>query len=206
MEQFNASLSDLEWNDVLECDDVNLSYKKFSERFSKVFNETCPIVKLNTTRKNHKPWMSSGLNNACKKKNYLYKQFLKYRTEQAEIKYKKYKNKLTSILRSAEQIHYSKKLLQHKGDLKMTWKILNEITQRKKKVNNNSPRFNSEGNIISDGKEISNGCIDFFTNVGPKLANKIKSCPDNNYNKFLSNSITNSIYLNPVTEDEIMKI
>ena len=40
--------------------------------------------------------------NACKKKNMLYKQFLKNRTIERETKYKKYKNKLTAIFRYSE--------------------------------------------------------------------------------------------------------
>ena len=36
-----------------------------------------------------KPWMTNGLKNACRKKNLLYKEFLKTRTDVSEEKYKK---------------------------------------------------------------------------------------------------------------------
>ncbi len=44
------------------------------------------------------PWMSKGLQNACKKKNALYRNFIKQKTREAENKYMKYKNKLTNII------------------------------------------------------------------------------------------------------------
>ena len=54
--------------------------------------------------------MTNGLKNACRKKTLLYKEFLKKRDKESEIKYKKYKNKLVSILRVAEK-NYFRELL-----------------------------------------------------------------------------------------------
>ena len=45
--------------------------------------------------------------NACKKKNLLYKAFLKSRAKEAEFKYKTYKNKLVRIMRSNKIKFYS---------------------------------------------------------------------------------------------------
>ena len=59
-----------------------------------------------------KPWMTNGLVNSCKKKNRLYKMFLKIPNLQNETLYKDYKNKLTSIMRKAEK-KYCIKLLQY---------------------------------------------------------------------------------------------
>jgi len=203
---FDDKLGQLDWSNILNTDDVNMAYKKFHKKFTDVYNETCPVVKLKLRRKNHKPWITASLSNACKKKNLLYKQFLKYRTEESQLKYKNYKNRLTSILRSSEKLYYADKLVKYKNDLKMTWRTLNEITQRKKKKKSNVNEFKSEDNIITDDKEIANCFVNFFTNIGPKLAEKIDKCPGRNYSNFLSNSVVNSMYLSPVTEDEIIKI
>ena len=56
--------------------------------------KNCPVRE--DSRKNrhkNKPWISKGLHNACKKKNTLYREFVKHRIKEAENKYKKYKNK-----------------------------------------------------------------------------------------------------------------
>lgn len=52
---------------------------------------------IKKTAYNDCPWLTKGLKNACKKKNALYRNFIRKRTKEAEDKYKKYKNKLTSI-------------------------------------------------------------------------------------------------------------
>ena len=61
---------------------------------------------INKDRDRHL-WFTNGLRNACHKKNKLYKDFLKKRTFETELKYMNNKNKLTSIMRFSE-----KKILQ----------------------------------------------------------------------------------------------
>lgn len=39
---------------------------------------------------------------ACKKKNQLYEEYIKHQTKEKEDKYKKYKNKLTDIMREIQ--------------------------------------------------------------------------------------------------------
>ena len=86
-----------------------------------------------TSRKEFKPWFTKGLKNACKKKNNLYTKFLQYNNPKSLEKYKRYKNKLTKILRSCEKMYYDKILEQQKKNVKGTWNILNKIIGKKEK-------------------------------------------------------------------------
>ena len=58
------------------------------------------------------------------KKNDLYKQFLKKRCNETEQCYKKYKNRLTTILRNAEREYYRKLLENQKQSCRETWNFL----------------------------------------------------------------------------------
>ena len=54
---------------------------KFMVEFMRLFIKCCPL-RENCMKQNEipkKPWLSRGLVNACHKKNYLYRQFLKHR-------------------------------------------------------------------------------------------------------------------------------
>ena len=57
---------------------------------------------------------------------------------------------------------------------------------------------------VTNINEIANGFNDFFANTGPKLANKIKT-PDPNKTiyDYLPNSMEKTIFLQPVTQDEV---
>ena len=51
---------------------------------------------LNSFRK---PWLTKNLLRSINKKNKLYKQYLRHRSNEKLLKYKTYKNKLTNLLR-----------------------------------------------------------------------------------------------------------
>ena len=146
-----------DWQAVLENTNVNASYDLFLSKYQEVFHQCCPLKRVKVNEVSiKKPWLTKGLINACKKKNSLYKSVLKYRTDQAKMKYKQYKNKLTSILRLAEKHFYCNKLALCKNDTKQTWKILNDITRRKLKTDKRQNEFRSNGKLITDTKLISN--------------------------------------------------
>ncbi len=90
--------------------------------------------------------------------------------------------------------------------MKETWKILNNLLGRNKRANLPDFLTDKKGKKITDPTEIANNFNDFFTNIGTKLADQITP-PDNEYvsplNSFNQN---NSIFLNPTTTDEIIKL
>jgi len=68
-------------------------------------NNYFPLKKAKPSRFKtiHKPWLSVSLLKSCKKNNKLYKNYLNTGSPDLLKKYSKYKNKLTDILRKAEQ-------------------------------------------------------------------------------------------------------
>ena len=107
------------------CRSGHCIYAEFLSIFSEQYNICCPVktIRAQVARRD-KPWITNGLKNACRKKNRLYKIWLHSQTPAAESRYKIYKNKLTSILRTAEKEHYSKLLSDAiYGNIKDTWKM-----------------------------------------------------------------------------------
>ena len=79
----------------------------FLSIFTSLYNNNCPIRQYSRKHKySDRPWITKGLQNACKKKNTLYREFIKERTKEAENKYKKYKYKLISIIRKSSKEYY----------------------------------------------------------------------------------------------------
>ena len=117
-----------------------------------------------------KPWITNGLKNACRKKNRLHKIWLHSQTPAAESRYTNYKNKLTSILRTAEKEHYSKQLSDAKGNIKDTWKILNAAMNKKKSSTEFPTHFELNGTNIVNKQIIADEFNKCCVNVGPNLA------------------------------------
>jgi arsenate reductase-like glutaredoxin family protein len=134
----------------------------------------------------------------------LYKKYLNNKSADLLEKYKRYKNKLISILRFAEKNYFSNKLLEAKNNLSKTWRVINNITNRTTSTKSINEIVVSD-QIIDDPMVIANKFNNFFVNVGLDLAKKIS--PGNKSPiDFLEGNYINSIFLNPTTDEEIEDI
>ena len=104
--------------------------------------------------------------------------------------------------RIAKKSYYKSKFQESQGNIRQTWKLINEITNENKPSSELPDNFMKDDNIITDSNEIANNFNDYFVNVGPKLADKIP--PSNvNFSSYLPASNQDSIFLDPITENEV---
>ena len=172
MYDFRTKLSATDWTDVLTAPCTSTKYSYFINTIDTLHNKCFPLTKVKVNPiKDSKLWITSTLLNSIKRKNNLYKQYLNNKSDITLGKYKKYKNKLTSILRLAEKNYFSNKLLEAKNNLSQTWQIINNITNRttsKKSVD----QILDDGSIIDDPQTIAEKFNNFFLNIGSNLAKK----------------------------------
>lgn len=103
---FRNDLLKQDWKEV-SVDEVT-AYDSFLNCCLSLYDKHCPtVLHRHTCSYDKTPWITKGLQNACKKKNKLYRDFIISRTEAAEKRYKLYKNKLTKILRQAKKEYYN---------------------------------------------------------------------------------------------------
>ena len=100
-----------------------------------------------------------------KKKNLLYKRFLTSRSSMSEIRYKTYKNKLTSTLRYCEKQYYSDLLKINKNNMKETSKIINDLVKKNLPQGYLTRQFIKIGSIISGNMNIAEHFNSFFANI-----------------------------------------
>ena len=97
----------------------------------------------------------------------------------------------------AKSKFYRKKIEKCKANCKALWKVINEITSRKKKVQTFMKKLKlSDGRIIIDPTMIVNELNSFFVNVGPNLASKISES-SKSFNSYLRNGPSESFVLFP---------
>ena len=109
-------------------------------------------------------------------------------------------------MRLSEKHYFDKLLEEHKNNTKGTWKILNNIIGKKKKMNNYPDTFKHNNKIFKSKQEISNGFNDFFVNIGPDLANNINVPDDIDITEYLEEKQVSSLFLKPTNEEEILAI
>jgi len=89
--------------------------------------------------------------------------------------------------------------------MQKTWKLLKQIIgkQTKKQV---CKEFDEQNVMITNPKSIAKGFNNFFVNIGPNLANKIKQKSNKRAEDYLNDiNMTESLFLKPVTEYELIE-
>ena len=194
--KFKDELQTVNWSEVRDSSDPSSAYDVFLRKYTDIYNKCFPLKKVKI--KNNgltKPWISKALLKSIKKKNILYRRFLSNPTSTREISYKNYKNKLSSTLRATKRNYFEKKFEECKSNMKSTWRLLNEVIN-KRKSRNSVQSFFIDDKEITDPMEIANHFCEFFTNIGPNLAKMIPSSTSS-FRSFLSGSFINSIFLEP---------
>ena len=132
--------------------------------------DTCfPLKKLKGKNQSRKPWLSKGLLKSVKSKGKLYKQYLTDPSSQKKALYKEYRNKLNHSLKIAKRLYYGKKLNESKNNLRATWRVLNDlINKRKPKVKSNTT-FKAENQEISDPVGYCKQILSIFFQYRAKL-------------------------------------
>ena len=204
LSNFNDQLKAIDWSFLGESSDPNSSYNSFLKVFSDTYDKCCPLKMIKRKRYlSHKPWLSKGLLKSIRSKNKLYKQFLRNPSVANEA-HKNYKNKLNHSLRIAKKSFYEKKLSEVKSITRATWRLLNEILNRKTSKVKLVSTFKIDGKDISDPLTIANKFCEYFSNIGPSLAKGITST--SSHRAFLSGTFVQSIFLAPATKNEILTI
>ena len=96
-----------------------------------------------------------------------------------------------------------KKIEQAKSNAKCTWRVLNEIINKKQNVKRYPSNFKINNQCVSDPSQIAEHL--FFSNIGPNLAHKIPRSPTS-HRSFLSGNFANSIFFDTTSESEIIEI
>ena len=206
LHKINENVSNINWSSFLD-EDPNMAYNNFVDEYSRVYNACFPlkVIKGKLPNRFSSPWLSPGLLKSINKKNRLYKEFIRSPTSSSERRYKTYKNKLNHLIRIAKCQHYDTKLESAKNDLRTTWKLLNEVINKRKSKSPLPSSFQSEGKTITDPVEIADRFCKYFTNIGPNLA---KAIPDVNssFRSFLGDDNHPPITLKPTDTRKLESI
>ena len=101
-----------------------------------------------------------------------------------------YKNILNRVIRNAKSQYWNSKFTQSKNNIKQTWTNIKNILHIPKKQNLPSS-FQIDNQMCNDPMKISNAFNNYFSNIGPKLADKIKTT--NNYTDYMQNQLPSNL-------------
>ena len=128
-------------------------------------------------RTSKSPWITPQL-----KKRMHYKDVLKVKAIRSGnacdwLMFKKCHNAVNNEIKQAKEQFFKNALRENKGNSRMTWRIINELTSRK--IHSSYVKeIKLDNNSISDPRELSFVFNDHFSSIGLKLINAIQNNSD----------------------------
>ena len=130
-----------------------------------------------------------GILKSIKTKNMIYKQLRQTKPKNTEefeplkVRFKRFHKILSQSIQEAQRTYYLTTFERFKHDIKQTWTIINDTLQRKKK--NYLPSvFSHKGKVLKESNIIANEFNQYFTDIGPSLANQINA--NHNFKGYLN--------------------
>jgi hypothetical protein len=116
-----------------------------------------------------------------------------------------YNKILKKSIRQAKSTYYENCFYKFKNDIKQTWSVIKDIMSKTRKTKELPKYFMLDTVCLTDAKTIADGFNNFFTNIGPELANKITPPQDKSYQTYLSDIIDCQFKFQLVTSETVGK-
>jgi hypothetical protein len=108
-------------------------------------------------------------------------------------------------LKSSKKSFYIKYFNNNLNNIKNTWKGIKEVINIKSTSHNAPTQLNLNENIITDHTTVSNIFNNYFISVNKKLHSQIRPIK-HKFRDFLNMPNTNSLFIDPVSEDEVSNL
>ena len=204
-------LRSVNWLEVLNDEDVNSAWTKFSVLFLKVIDEIAP-VKTVRLKQNSEPWFSGEILDLISRRDKAWIKFRKNNSEENFKNYKQLRNLAQYSVKKAKKEFVKSEINENQNSPKKIWKILKNLgmpSKTKSGCSNIGLRKESD-EICFDTKFVADRFNNFFCNIASKLLEKLP------YRRFDEDKIVEfyqkqsvklkSFSLNVVTDTEIEKL
>ena len=197
----NAFVHDMEnvnWEDIVHHDNIDDVLEDFENKFLKITNQHAPLKKKRVRQK-QSPWLTVELINEMRKRDYLKKKACKSNSTEIWTEFKNKKNKVNIMIKKCKQNYFSEQL--NTKNTKKIWENLRNIVPSKSK-NTDINNIKTEEGIKSNPYDIANALNEYFSTIGPKLA---ESIPKGNDNDIMTSdqSIINKFNFSQIDEEYI---
>ena len=184
--------------------DANESFDMFIDVMTNSINKFAPFRSL-TKREiklKAKPWITPNISKLIRKKNRLYKKFVRSKSNADQRAFKVFSNHLNHMKEQSKRHHYDNVINNSSKNSKLIWKTVNDIVNLKDKKGTDIKLITTQdGKSISDPTRISEEFNTFFASIGQSTSNSLTSNVPFSLSHIPNNS--KSFFLKPFTAREI---
>ena len=203
--QFRTSLSEVNWEDLLNVDDTDEAYDIFYNKLLQIYEASFPLKQISRKRAKDKPWITDALKKSINHKNMLYRKKCKKPTQENIQTFITYRNRLSSCLEQAEINYYDEIFSDRQTGIKSFWKTFGQtLNPGKKKKSAHLQKLIIGDEEIRGDQNIADKMNTHFCNVGRNINRKLPNIAGS-FTNYLKNQIRHTFFLSPVIEQEISR-
>ena len=179
---FLSDLSEVDWEGLVsQARDIDEAVNGWTRMFSLILEKHAPTLHRRVSDK-FTPWLNSSYFKLVKTRDKLKIKAVRSNSKLLMQSYRQIRNKANNLNRQLKREYFSEKITQFQGDLKKTWKTINQIINKKSSTTFVAS-LKVDGENISDSAKIASSMNEFFCTIGDRLSKKIPDKP----NPLLSN-------------------
>ena len=123
---------ELEYSSVFVADaqDIDDAVRKWTQIFSLILEKHAPTLRRRVSDK-YTPWLNADYFKLAKTRDKLKTRAVKTNSKLLMESYKQIRNRLNNLNTQLKREYFSEKITQFQGDLKKTWKTINQVINKK---------------------------------------------------------------------------
>ena len=188
--------------------DVNNNFEKFLSDLNTLTNKHAPLRWQNRkeVKLKNKPWINNRILKMMRIRVRILQRLKKHQTSDNLKLYKKFRNRVSNELKDSKARYFRDYFSTNSQNMKKMWSGIKSIISHKPPI---SPSINKikgkDGSVTSDPSRMSNIFNDYFVNVADNITTTIPKTLKSPLS-YLSNRISNSLFLTPVTSIEVIDL
>ena len=150
---FLSDLASVDWSAIVyNSDDVDSAVCQWSRTLSNIIEKHAPLRERRVTER-FSPWITPGLKQLLRARDKLKTSSVRAKSQLLMDAYKQMRCKANNLNRKLKREHFSSKIESNKGNIKETWKTINQLVNKSSKTTEIST-IRVGDRVISDPTEI----------------------------------------------------
>ena len=208
---FVDKLRNVNWFDVLNCENVDMAWSKFKKLFIDVIDTVAPVKEVRLKYKSE-DWFTGELVELIHERDKALMKFRKCKDNEMYNIYKNLRNKVQYEIRKAKKNYVKNVVKENQSCAKKLWKTIKNlgVPSKTKSACNIGLKDEISGEIVFDNEVVASKFNMFFSNIASKLVSKLpeREFDDESLSRFyLQKGVTrNSFSFTIVSEEEVSKL
>ena len=174
--RFKLDLQNANWPPIGSVNNANDYWSKWKSIFLEIVDKHAPC-RTKKVRSRPSPWITSEIKKQMYSRDKLKKKAMKTNKPEIWDDYKKIKNNVNKAVKRTKKSFYRQEIQSKAGDCKGTWKVLNNLMDRKSKNTQIKEIKLTPTESETKPEGIADQLNKHFTEIGSKLASEIMEPP-----------------------------